>query len=485
MNKGQFKSNNSHEMNPDKNNSYCYDADSLEFIDNKIKKVIKKNVYSLTFKLINTSIIFIFFIFIIKMLFELQKPKKNKKKNEVKNNPPLDNRLFWNNETFYYYEKISEEINNYNKYNISFDNKSDFYKRENPKISIIITIYNQEKYIKIIYAYIQRQTLKDIEIIFVDDASTDNCSKIIHELMENDKRIVYVKNDVNKRAFYSRNKGIMISKGEYIISIDPDDLLINNILIKAYETAKKYDLDILQFYAVTGYYNRTNIWISAKYKSGILYGEEVKNVFYYGITRNLWDKLVKRQVYIASIEFMNEEFRNEIYVLHNDDTAFFGLIKNAKTYGFLEQIGYFYNLDNPKSTFHFYLEQKYMNNIFHSLFATMKYYYIQSDNTSLEKNMACFNFFDFKIYKSYKEKIKELTSGFEYIIDVLDLYLKCEFFDKDKKSKLNIFKNMVQERRNEILNNNKTNNNQTVMNLNYKKMDNNSYIYKFNKIFIK
>ena len=362
----------------------------------------------------------------------------------------------------------------YYKYNISFDNKKDFYKRENPKVSIIITVYNQEKYLKIIYAYIQRQTLKDIEIIFVDDASKDNSSKIIHELMEKDKRIVYIKNDINKRAFHSRNKGIMISKGEYIITIDPDDLLINNILIKAYETAKKYDLDILQFYVVSGSYNKCGLWRTTKYRSGILCGDDVKKVFYYGITRNLWDKLVKRQVYIASIEFMNEEFQNEVYVLHNDDTAFFGLIKNAKTYGFLEHIGYFYNLNNPNSTFHFYYEGKYMNNIFRSLFATMKYYYIQSDNTYIEKNFGCYNFFYFKIFKNYQKKIKEYTSGFEYIIDVLDLYLKCEFFDRDKKSKLNIFKNMIQERRNEIINNNKTNNNETILNLNYTKMANNT-----------
>ena len=50
------------------------------------------------------------------------------------------------------------------------------------------------------------------------------------------------------------------------------------------------------------------------------------DVFYHCMTRNLWDKLVKREVYIKSIEFMREEFRNEIYTIYNDDTAFFGLI---------------------------------------------------------------------------------------------------------------------------------------------------------------
>ena len=475
MNKRKFNSKKSYQTRPNKNNSYYNDVDSIKFIDKKPKKVIKKNEYSLICKFINIIIIFIILLFLIKIFFKFGKINKSGVKKEC-----TDKKLYWNNEISLNIFHIKKEISNYNKYNISFDNKNDFYKRENPKVSIIITVYNQENYLKIIYTYIQRQTLKDIEIVFVDDASTDNSSKIIHELMEKDKRIVYVKNNVNKRAFHSRNKGIIISKGEYIITIDPDDLLINNILIKAYETAKKYDLDILQFYAVTGSYNKNGLWRTAKYRSGILCGEDVKDVFYHGITRNLWDKLVKRKVYIASIEFMNKEFHNEIYVLHNDDTAFFGLIKSAKTYGFLEQIGYFYNLNNPKSTFHFYFEEKYMNNIFHSLFVTMKYYYIQSDNTSIEKNFGCYNFFYFKIFKSYLKKIKHLTSGFEYIIDVLDLYLKCEFFDKKKKFDLSLFKNMIQERRNEIQNNNKKNNIETILNLDHKKIvnnTNNSYIY--------
>lgn len=67
--------------------------------------------------------------------------------------------------------------------------------------------------------------MKDIEIIFVIDASKDNSEKIIKELMEKDKRIILLKNEENKRAFYSRNKGILASKGEYILVIDPDDLL--------------------------------------------------------------------------------------------------------------------------------------------------------------------------------------------------------------------------------------------------------------------
>ena len=61
------------------------------------------------------------------------------------------------------------------------------------KIKLIITIYNQENFLKYTYFYIQKQKLKNIEIIFVDNAPNDMSSKIMHSLMKNDKRIIYIK----------------------------------------------------------------------------------------------------------------------------------------------------------------------------------------------------------------------------------------------------------------------------------------------------
>ena len=149
-----------------------------------------------------------------------------------------ENKIYWKNNTNLEIEKLREEVQKSKSINISLENNTHFYKRANPKISIIITVYNQGYYLKTSYAYIQKQDLKDIEIIFVDDASSDNSSFIIKELMKNDKRIIYLKNYVNKKQFYSINLGVLNSKGEYILSIDPDDLVLNNILLKAYETAK-------------------------------------------------------------------------------------------------------------------------------------------------------------------------------------------------------------------------------------------------------
>ena len=105
-----------------------------------------------------------------------------------------------------------------------------FKKNLNPKFSIIIPVYNQEKYIKRVLRSIQNQSYKNIEIIFVDDASEDNSVKEIQKYQTKDKRIILIRHKINKGTLVTRNDGASISQGEYITFIDPDDLFYENIL---------------------------------------------------------------------------------------------------------------------------------------------------------------------------------------------------------------------------------------------------------------
>ena len=353
-------------------------------------------------------------------------------------------KIFYKNEKKLNLKTIKKQIKNYrNQIKINFDEAKDFIRREKSKISLIITLYNQRNFIKYTYSFIQNQNLKDLEIIFIDDASMDNSCKLIKKLMKKDKRIIYINNKDNKGSFYSRNVGVLFSKGEYILISDPDDFLLNDILFKAYQISKYYNLDILQYYAIKGSYKDNKIWRKNQYKSGILYDNEVKNVFFYSITRTLWDKLIKKDVFIKGINFMKKEFLTELYFVHSDDTIFWGIINSAKSYGFLEQIGYFYNYDNSESIVHHYYDTKYINKIFHSLFATLKYYYIQTKDNEKEKNYVGYNFFYNKVYKYYINQTKELTHGINYIINVIDMYVNCSFFNITQKLNFIYFRNTI------------------------------------------
>ena len=101
----------------------------------------------------------------------------------------------------------------------------------NPKISIIISVYNKEKYILRILRSIQNQNFESTEIIFTDDSSEDNSIKLIEKYQIEDPRIKLIKHDKNVGTLINRNDGAISAKGEYLLFIDCDDLLLNNILI--------------------------------------------------------------------------------------------------------------------------------------------------------------------------------------------------------------------------------------------------------------
>ena len=113
------------------------------------------------------------------------------------------------------------------------------------KISIIIPVYNSEKYIRRCLNSILNQTFQDFEIILIDDNSKDNSLKIVSEIEKTHKdKIKILKNAKNVGAGASRNKGLKIASGEYITFIDSDDYIEKNTLKRMYESCVNTDSDI-------------------------------------------------------------------------------------------------------------------------------------------------------------------------------------------------------------------------------------------------
>ena len=111
------------------------------------------------------------------------------------------------------------------------------------KVSIIIPSFNTEKYISQCLGSVLNQTLEDIEIICVDNLSTDNTLNIIMEYAEKDKRIKVLSNEIKGSAF-SRNLGMENASGEYIGFVDSDDYIHPEMFEKLYDAAKFKDLDM-------------------------------------------------------------------------------------------------------------------------------------------------------------------------------------------------------------------------------------------------
>ncbi len=117
-----------------------------------------------------------------------------------------------------------------------------------PKISIIVPVYNVKKYLSKCLDSLINQTLKDIEIICVNDGSTDNSLDILNEYAKKDERIVVI-NKENSGPGASRNLGIEKATGEYIQFVDSDDWIEKETCEICYKKAKEHDVDMISFNA--------------------------------------------------------------------------------------------------------------------------------------------------------------------------------------------------------------------------------------------
>ncbi len=113
-----------------------------------------------------------------------------------------------------------------------------------PKVSVIVPVYNMEKYVGECLDSILRQTLADIEVIAINDGSTDASLRILREYQERDQRIVVV-DKKNEGVGAARNDGIRAAAGEYLAFMDPDDLYASDeVLAHCYEAAQREGVSI-------------------------------------------------------------------------------------------------------------------------------------------------------------------------------------------------------------------------------------------------
>lgn len=113
-----------------------------------------------------------------------------------------------------------------------------------PQISIVVPIYNTERYLPECLNSILNQTFSDFELILVNDGSTDNSLKIMKGFAKKDKRVKLIDIKQNFGAGAARNIGLKYVTGKYMLFVDSDDYLLPTMLEKLYNQAQKYNLDI-------------------------------------------------------------------------------------------------------------------------------------------------------------------------------------------------------------------------------------------------
>jgi len=327
-------------------------------------------------------------------------------------------------------------------------NKRVFKKVDKPKISIITPVYNKEGTIKRYLRSIQNQYFDQIEIILVDDKSTDNSVRIIEGIKEEDQRIILLKNNKKKGTLINRNIGVFKSRGEYLMFVDPDDLISDDILNHLFNLAIDNNFNLIRFHLYTGDENLNLPYISNYLKNIALYKDNIHLSLFYGFGKlfqldfYLINKLIKRNLFISALNSINRYYLNQFMIDCEDGLINFMLYKLSESFSFTKKIGYYYIVTKQSITH----ESTDFKIRLRSNFLYFKYLYENTKNNNIEKKMADYVLND--VFNRYSDVIinlfKILPYNLEFYLDIINKYLESEFISLKTKLILRKMKDAIQ-----------------------------------------
>lgn len=214
-----------------------------------------------------------------------------------------------------------------------------------PKISIIIPVYNVEKYLRECLDSCVNQTLDDIEIICVDDCSPDNSIKILEEYQAKDPRIKILRHETNKNLGAARNTGLANAIGEYIWFVDSDDYIDTKACEILYYAIKEFDVDMLCFSALK--------FVDAEKRRQFIYdkyyhqGVQINKIYY---PQTNWREIEFSNFNVTAWAYLTkksviQQFRFREGVWHEDVDFTPILLTSVDSFCYIPYTAYFYRIN--------------------------------------------------------------------------------------------------------------------------------------------
>ena len=292
------------------------------------------------------------YIFILYFIFLLIKQQTYI---DIRNNP--------RKEDIYYEEKFQ----NLSK---SFKNAKKFLKKclkgilsnitiiktRKPRISAIMTFYNNNKTLSRAIRSIQNQNISDIEIILINDFSTDDSLSIAEKIQKNDSRIKIINNKKNMGTLFSRSIGVLSSKGKYIFHLDSDDMFLDeDVFSSIMNISERGGFDLVSFKCIYLSYGN-NIFTNYRWENPLNFHYDNKVLFQpelgqypvkpgkimgkYRVVENfLWSKCIKTDIYKIALKKIGKE-RYSRYMRYEEDRAVLYVLFNiAESIKFVGKYG--------------------------------------------------------------------------------------------------------------------------------------------------
>ncbi len=289
-------------------------------------------------------------------------------------------------------------------------------------VSVIVPVYNVEQYLSECLESLISQTYTNIEIIVVNDGSTDKSENIIKSFQEKFKNIIYIYQE-NKGVSEARNIGLKNSKGDYVLFVDSDDYIDIYMIEKMYSNANKYDADVVicghtKFYEEN--YAKKQI-VNYNLDENCIYdGEQVLNLLLSSKVKGfLTAKLFKRSRLVESNFFLEPNRYIE------DWFPLIKQIKESRVITFINEALYYYRQRNG-STLH-NVNKKLLDDYVYTVDKINNYF----NENNIEYNSECKNVFDCETFYSvvryfylnfYKDLIEKQN-------DIYKVFLESDYYN--------------------------------------------------------
>ena len=229
-----------------------------------------------------------------------------------------------------------------------------------PQISVIVPVYNAERFLKKCVDSVRNQSFSDLEIILVDDGSLDHSPEICDRLAEEDSRIrvIHQKNGGVSRA---RNTGLEAASGEYVIFLDSDDYIDSCMYEKMIRRAEEFDCDMVMCDCVKEFPDHSAIY-SHPIRGGLYSRKQLETEYFphllimenveYPATISNWLLLFRRE--------LAKELRYSEGIRYSEDLLFGAqLLYRAESFYYMKGEAYYHYYMNPQSATHRFVSDKW------------------------------------------------------------------------------------------------------------------------------
>lgn len=309
------------------------------------------------------------------------------------------------------------------------------------KISVIIPVYNCKDYLIQCFESIQNQTFKDIEIIFIDDESTDGSLELLYKFQSLDNRVVIIKNK-HSGPGASRNEGIKIARGQYLFFVDSDDWLDQTCLEKLYKKSILSNSDICLF-GLKKFDEKNQEYISDTYYDLSCYKRYIdinKYIYSFKDIKNCIFRRFSAFLKLYSKKFiLNNNLSFPENTLGEDVIVHIKSLLLANKISFIDECLYYYRFNRSASIMNSYTKnEKAIYDVIYFLRQTKNFLYSTNNYEFLQNEYLNFTIGQFKYYLNklqYTNNIKKLKEEFFYF------FYELKIFDKEiySTSSLNNF----------------------------------------------